>query len=137
MLNPQASGRDKFTFELKWYIPLPDIVIFEEPGVEPRESSPANLVALKSAASTVRDQLLWEEKGSSNNGGGGERQRRTSRSEKHRKKLADLEAQLVLASPNLIFRVGNRTSRVYTFFLSSEFERTQWIEAVHALQVNT
>lgn len=105
-------------------------MIFEEPGVEPRESSPPNIVALKSAASTVRDQLLWEERASAI-----ERQRRSSRSEKHRKKLADLEAQLVLASPNLVFRVGNRTSRVYTFFLSSEFERTQWIEAVHALQV--
>lgn len=127
----KASGRDKFTFELKWYIPLSDIVIFEEPGVEPRESCPPNIVALKSAASTVRDQLLWEERASSV---GVERQRRSSRSEKHRKKLADLEAQLVLASPNLVFRVGNRTSRVYTFFLSSEFERTQWIEAVHALQ---
>ena len=57
-------------------------------------------------------------------------------SDKQRKKLADLEAQLVLASPNLVFRVGNRTAgRTYTFFLSSEFERTQWIEAVHALQV--
>lgn len=105
-------------------------MIFEEPGVEPRESSPPNIVALKSAASTVRDQLLWEQRAV-----GAERQRRSSRSEKHRKKLADLEAQLVLASPNLVFRVGNRTSRAYTFFLSSEFERTQWIEAVHALQV--
>lgn len=125
----KASGREKYTFELKWYIPLSDIVIFEEPGIEPRESSPPNIVALKSAASTVRDQLLWEERAV-----GVERQRRSSRSEKHKKKLADLEAQLVLASPNLVFRVGNRTSRAYTFFLSSEFERTQWIEAVHALQ---
>lgn len=58
----QASGRDKFTFELKWYIPLCDIVIFEEPAVEPRENSPANIVALKSQACTVRDQILWDEK---------------------------------------------------------------------------
>nr|CAD7423070.1 unnamed protein product [Timema monikensis] len=62
------------------------------------------------------------------------RTRQRNRSEKQRKKLADLEAQLVLASPNLVFRVGNRSSRTYTFFLSSEFERTQWIEAIHALQ---
>nr|CAD7423069.1 unnamed protein product [Timema monikensis] len=58
----KASGRDKFTFELKWYIPLCDIVIFEEPAVEPRETSPANIVALKSQACTVRDQILWDEK---------------------------------------------------------------------------
>ncbi|XP_046389865.1 active breakpoint cluster region-related protein [Ischnura elegans] len=125
----KASGREKFTFELKWYIPLSDIVIFEEAAIEPRESSPANIVALKSQACTVRDQILWEEKHEE------KRLRLGSRTEKQRKKLADLEAQLVLASPNLVFRVGNRSSaRAYTFFLSSEFERTQWIEAIHALQ---
>lgn len=58
----QASGRDKFTFELKWYIPLSEIVIFEEPAVEPRENSPANIVTLKSQACTVRDQILRDEK---------------------------------------------------------------------------
>ncbi|PNF19858.1 hypothetical protein B7P43_G12533 [Cryptotermes secundus] len=126
----KASGRDKFTFELKWYIPLSDIVIFEEPAVEPRENSPPNIVALKSQACTVRDQILWDERNDD------KRLRLGSRgSDKQRKKLADLEAQLVLASPNLVFRVGNRSAaRTYTFFLSSEFERTQWIEAVHALQ---
>ncbi|KDR23111.1 Breakpoint cluster region protein [Zootermopsis nevadensis] len=126
----KASGRDKFTFELKWYIPLSEIVIFEEPAVEPRENSPANIVTLKSQACTVRDQILRDEKSDD------KRSRLSSRgSDKQRKKLADLEAQLVLASPNLVFRVGNRSAaRTYTFFLSSEFERTQWIEAVHALQ---
>jgi len=37
-------------------------VIFEEPAVEPRENSPANIVALKSQACTVRDQILWDER---------------------------------------------------------------------------
>lgn len=58
----QASGRDKFTFELKWYITLCDIVIYEEPAVEPRENSPPNILALKSQACTVRDQILWDER---------------------------------------------------------------------------
>ncbi|GLH12881.1 Rho GTPase-activating protein 100F [Gryllus bimaculatus] len=124
----KASGRDKFTFELKWYIPLKDIVIFEEPVTEPRETCPANIVSLKSQACTVRDQILWDERNDD------KRTRLSSRSEKQRKKLADLEAQLVLASPNLVFRVGNRSARTYIFFLSSEFERTQWIDAIHALQ---
>lgn len=58
--------------------------------------------------------------------------------DKHRKKLADLEAQLVLASPNLVFRVGSKsTQRAQTFFLSSDFERTQWIESIHSLQVSS
>jgi flagellar biosynthesis regulator FlaF len=55
--------------------------------------------------------------------------------DKHRKKLAELEAQLVLASPNLIFKIRNKCSnKTMTFFLSSDFERTQWIESILGLQ---
>lgn len=77
---------------------------------------------------------MWEEKSEDKKirlGRGG--------ADKNRKKLAELEAQLVLASPNLILKVGQKNqSRVqnsYTFFLSSEFERSQWIEAIEALQM--
>lgn len=81
----------------------------------------------------MRDQILWEERNDEKRiriGGRG--------ADKNRKKLAELEAQLVLASPNLVLRVSlknqNRIQNSYTFFLSSEFERSQWIEAVEALQ---
>ncbi|XP_076654160.1 rho GTPase activating protein at 1A isoform X4 [Halictus rubicundus] len=128
----KASGRDKFTFELKWYVPVAEAVVTED-GVEPRETSPANVVSLRSQACTVRDQILWEERNDEKRirlGGRG--------SEKNRKKLAELEAQLVLASPNLVLRVAHksqhRMQNSYTFFLSSEFERSQWVEAVEALQ---
>ncbi|XP_043470850.1 active breakpoint cluster region-related protein isoform X4 [Leptopilina heterotoma] len=128
----KASGREKFTFELKWYIPVAEAMVLED-GIEPRENSPANVVALRSQACTVRDQILWEERNDE------KRIRIGSRgTDKNRKKLAELEAQLVLASPNLVLRVShksqNRMQNSYTFFLSSEFERSQWIEAVEALQ---
>ncbi|CAG9786811.1 unnamed protein product [Diatraea saccharalis] len=142
----KASGRDKFTFELKWFIPLPDIVVVEEESAvgnanDTRETSPANIVALKSQASTVRDLILAEERASHDDkkirigGRGG--------AEKNRKKLAELEGQLVLASPNLVFRVGARApgssalQRQHVFFLSSEYERTQWIDSIHALQASS
>jgi hypothetical protein len=49
--------------------------------------------------------------------------------------LADIEAQLVLASPNLLFKIGNKSSgKQMTFFLSSDFERTQWTESILSLQ---
>uniref|UniRef100_A0A336KRS3 CSON014887 protein n=1 Tax=Culicoides sonorensis TaxID=179676 RepID=A0A336KRS3_CULSO len=86
----KASGRDRFEFELKWYISLQDIQVLEEMEVEPKEANLFNLIQLKSQACTVRDQIMLEEK---------EDRKRVG--EKHRKKLADLEAQLVLASPNL------------------------------------
>ncbi|XP_063892123.1 active breakpoint cluster region-related protein isoform X4 [Helicoverpa armigera] len=142
-----ASGRDKFTFELKWFIPLPDIVVVEDESVgananDARETSPANIVALKSQASTVRDQILAEERAAADDkkiriGGRGA-------AERQRKKLAELEAALVLASPNLTFRVGARApgsasalQRQHIFFLSSEYERTQWIDSIHALQASS
>ncbi|CAF4934582.1 unnamed protein product [Pieris macdunnoughi] len=138
----KASGRDKFTFELKWFIPLPDIVVVEEDGSSAeRETSPANIVALKSQACTVRDQILAEERALQDDkkirlGGRGA-------AEKQRKKLAELEGQLVLASPNLIFRIAARApastalQRQHVFFLSSEYERTQWIDSIHALQASS
>lgn len=42
----KASGRDKFTFELKWYVPVAEATVTED-GIEPREASPANVVALR------------------------------------------------------------------------------------------
>ncbi|XP_072949374.1 active breakpoint cluster region-related protein isoform X2 [Epargyreus clarus] len=136
-----ASGRDKFTFELKWFIPLPDIVVVEEDTGSERETSPANIVALKSQACTVRDLILAEERAAQDDkkirlGGRGA-------AEKQRKKLSELEGQLVLASPNLVFRLGARAApgaplqRHHVFFLSSEYERTQWVDSIHALQASS
>lgn len=126
-------GRDRFELELKWFIPLKDVLVFEEDTTtELKESSPANILQLKSQACTVRDQILMEEKDEKKIKSNGLRI-----GDKHRRKLAELEAQLVLASPNLVFRIGNKaTNKTVTFFLSSDFERTQWIESIISLQVN-
>lgn len=125
----KPSGRDRFEYELKWFIPLKDIFVVsdESSPTEPKESSPVNIVQLKSQACTVRDQIMMEEKDDKKSG---------SRStDKHKKKLADLEAQLVLASPNLVFKIGNKAnSKQMTFFLSSDFERTHWTESILTLQ---
>lgn len=57
-----------------------------------------------------------------------------SRVEKQRKALAELEAQLVLASPHLLFQVASKAGKTYSVFLSSEYERAQWVEALKVLQ---
>ena len=88
----------------------------EEPSSEPRESSPANLVALKTQATALRDQIYRLEReeefksggrrassSSTSNGSGSVRQSKAT--EKPRKKLAEVEAQLLLASPGLVFQV--------------------------------
>lgn len=119
----KESGRDKFECELKWFISLKDIVVLSESAFDPREANPVNILQLKTQASTVRDQIMLEEKEKLRVG------------DKNRKKLAELEAQLLLASPNLVFRINNRsTNKTMTFFLSSEYERTQWIDSIITLQ---
>ncbi|XP_012156415.1 active breakpoint cluster region-related protein isoform X2 [Ceratitis capitata] len=128
----KASGRDRIDYELKWFIPLKDVVVFEEADAtaDLKESSPANILQLKTQACTVRDQLLLEEKDDKGRKSNGLRS-----GDKYRRKLADLESQLVLASPNLVFRIANKaTNKTITFFLSSDFERTQWIESILSLK---
>ncbi|XP_042866954.1 uncharacterized protein LOC122249860 isoform X2 [Penaeus japonicus] len=130
----KPTGRsEKFTFEVKWYISLHDIAVLNDSGPETlKESNPPNLVSLKSQASTIRDQLRRID----NMGEKGATRMNQARNEKHRKKLAELEAQLVLASPNLPFRISKRAGPVHTFLLTSEYERDQWGEAIQVLQVS-
>ncbi|XP_043949098.1 active breakpoint cluster region-related protein isoform X3 [Drosophila biarmipes] len=125
----KALGRDRIDYELKWFIPLKEISIFEEadPAAELKESSPANISQVKRNLRSVRDQLAMEV---ANSGGGGVRS-----GDKYRRKLADLESQLVLATPNLVLRLGNKANnKTMTFFLSSDFERTQWIDSITSLK---
>lgn len=44
------------------------------------------------------------------------------------------EGQLVLLLPQLPLNISIKHGKCYTFFLSSEYERTQWIESVKVLQ---
>ena len=78
------------------------ILIVEEPSSEPRETRPASLVSLKTSASSLRDSILQAEKEEEwrGRGRGG-----AKNIEKLRRQLAELEAQLVLASPHLLFQV--------------------------------
>ena len=104
----------------------------EEPSSEPKESHPANLVSLRTQAASLRDQIHRIEKeeqvkGTLNSRGKSGNNSTTSTTslssvsssqspssqianlkatEKHRKKLAEVEAQLVLASPTLVFQVS-------------------------------
>ncbi|GAB0093247.1 active breakpoint cluster region-related protein [Sergentomyia squamirostris] len=118
-------------FDVKWYIPLKEICVLEDPQYDPKEVNPINILQLKSQACTVRDQIQLERQEEKTKGKGNV----SKVGDKHRKKLAELESQIVLASPNLLFRLINKTSnKPMMFFLSSDFERTQWIESIFTLQ---
>lgn len=94
----------------------------EEPSSEPKENNPANMVALKTQTAALRDQIFRLEKDEEfkqsgrrsstkegSLGHGASPPGPSKATEKHRKKLSELEAQLVLASPSLLFQV--RSSR--------------------------
>ena len=70
-------------------------------------------------------------------------ERSTAGSDRQRKKLASLEAKLLLDSPNLPLKISykpkgacSKSSQSFTFLLSSEFERTLWVEAAETLKRN-
>ncbi|XP_077509422.1 rho GTPase activating protein at 1A [Amblyomma americanum] len=128
----KPSSRQKFTFEVKWYIPLSLVTLIDATGeMEPiKEDNKVNVCQLRSRTSTLRDVVTKEERENARLGKPPGRNL-----ERNRKKLSELEAQLVLHSPNLPFKIGFKNTKTYTFFLSSEFERSQWIEAINHLHM--
>ena len=85
------------------------------------------MIVYRSQAAAVRTQM----------------ERSTAGSDRQRNKLASLEAKLLLDSANLPFRfvykprgTGSKASQSFTFLLSSEFERTLWVEATETLRRN-
>ena len=119
----------------------PQALIVEEPSTEPKESNPANLVSLKTQAASLRDQIYRIEKeeemkgeGKSSSGGSRRHSNSTSSggsgggsavnqpsfhhskaSRKFRDKLAEIEAQIVLAAPELLFQVGKDNLFIFIF----------------------
>lgn len=127
----KSSGRDKITYDVKWYIQLQNVVLPPDDGEnkDVRETNPVNVLLLKSQVTSVRDLIMQDEH--ANKG----KTRASGRNiDRLRKKLAELQAQLMLASPNLVFRIGHKSGKNFIFFLSSKFERNQWEEAITAVQ---
>ncbi|OQR80204.1 active breakpoint cluster region-related protein-like [Tropilaelaps mercedesae] len=130
----KTNGRTRY-LEVKWFLPLNEVTLLDPEGeAEPiREQHPANVCQLRSRANSIRDQIrkLETKRGPVGCQGGVTTSRHM---DKLRRKLSDLEAALMLHSPHLPFKIGHKNHKVFQFFVSSEFERQQWIEAIHALQ---
>ncbi|KAG1693757.1 Active breakpoint cluster region-related protein [Nymphon striatum] len=110
-----------------------DFSFVTQSEVHIREYSSIDVLTLKARASTVREHILREEKLNLTR----EKPKAAVRNlDKHKKKLSELEAQLVLASPNLVFRIGHKSGKMYTFFVGSEFDRFQWTEALKVLHTS-
>lgn len=92
-------------------------------------NSLAQVEALKSRAFACRYDAFIEEKKSKAGS--------SKMSEKHRKKISELESELVLWLPQLkfSFALKSNASKVqHLFYLSSEYERSWWVDTIRHLQ---
>lgn len=116
-------------YDCKWYIPLADLVF---PSVEESEPIPQlhatpdhEIEDMKAKISVLKSEIQKEKK--SNKG--------SSRAiERLKKKMFEYESWLLLFSPTIPFRIHNKNGKSYFFLLSSDYERSEWREAIQKLQ---
>ncbi|XP_028937651.1 active breakpoint cluster region-related protein isoform X2 [Ornithorhynchus anatinus] len=115
-------------YDCKWYIPLADLVF---PSPEESEPSPQvhtfpdhELEDMKMKISALKSEIQKEKasKGQSR------------AIERLKKKMFENEFLLLLNSPTIPFRIHNRNGKSYLFLLSSDYERSEWREAIQKLQ---
>ena len=91
-----------FTFETVCVIVLVKVSLVEYYDKEPMESKPANLIALKTSAQCLRDKIAQAERQTR----WGSQDKEDKNMDKMRKKLQQLENQIVLALPGILLQVS-------------------------------
>ncbi|XP_043856024.1 active breakpoint cluster region-related protein isoform X1 [Dromiciops gliroides] len=115
-------------YDCKWYIPLADLVF---PSPEESEPSPQvhpfpdhELEDMKMKISALKSEIQKERAGKG----------QSRAIERLKKKMFENEFLLLLNSPTIPFRIHNRNGKSYLFLLSSDYERSEWREAIQKLQ---
>ncbi|XP_076804707.1 active breakpoint cluster region-related protein-like isoform X1 [Clavelina lepadiformis] len=139
--NAAGMFHSKDSYECKWYIPLADL------SFQPREDSEAvpdvpptsedELRTLSNKAQQLKRDISREHKRHTKEQGKASESSpaKSRREERLRKKLAEIEARIVLAAPDLALRIyhmqGKEERRkCYMFLMSSDYERIEWTEAI-------
>jgi breakpoint cluster region protein len=137
----QKRSRDSIKLELKWYLPLSDLMFTPPPDSNARQpvkaTSDAQLELLKSRIAEVKAQLKGE-KGSTDTlstGSLGKRKGRTATKEaKQTKKLNELLLQYWVAQPSLPLRIFTKSGKNHVFVVHNEDIRETWITSIKKLQ---
>ncbi|XP_051013950.1 active breakpoint cluster region-related protein isoform X2 [Acomys russatus] len=126
-LKKTSAGKHQ-QYDCKWYIPLADLVF---PSPEESEASPQvhpfpdhELEDMKMKISALKSEIQKEK---ANKG-------QSRAVERLKKKMFENEFLLLLNSPTIPFRIHNRNGKSYLFLLSSDYERSEWREAIQKLQ---
>lgn len=127
----QASSKQKFTFDVKWYLNLNGISILDLSDANnqikyDKEVIENQILAIRTNLMLLRGQMQQIKRS---------KHKPSSKSiKKLKKKRTELEAELVLLLPHLPLVLKHINGKKYTFFLSSNFDRNQWIESIKYLQ---
>ncbi|XP_033924930.1 active breakpoint cluster region-related protein isoform X1 [Melopsittacus undulatus] len=126
-LKKAAVGKHQ-QYDCKWYVPLADLVF---PSPEESEHCPQvhvipdhELEDMKMKISAIKSEVQKEK---ANKG-------QSRAIERLKKKMFENEFWLLLNSPAIPFRIHNRNGKSYLFLLSSDYERSEWREAIQRLQ---
>ncbi|XP_012596009.3 active breakpoint cluster region-related protein isoform X1 [Microcebus murinus] len=126
-LKKTSAGKHQ-QYDCKWYIPLADLVF---PSPEESEASPQvhpfpdhELEDMKMKISALKSEIQKEK---ANKG-------QSRAIERLKKKMFENEFLLLLNSPTIPFRIHSRNGKSYLFLLSSDYERSEWREAIQKLQ---
>ncbi|XP_069471339.1 active breakpoint cluster region-related protein isoform X6 [Ambystoma mexicanum] len=116
-------------YECKWYMPLADLVF---PSLEESEPLPQlhaipddEIEDMKGKISCMKKEIQKEKKASKG---------QSRAIDRMKKKMFESESWLIMNSPTIPFRVHNKNGKSYLFLLSSDYERSEWREAIQNLQ---
>lgn len=127
----QASSKQKFTFDVKWYLNLGGISVLDpsEAGNHvkyDKEAIENQILAIRTNLMMLRSRMQHIKRSKD--------KQPAKLIKKLKKSRTELEAELVLLLPHLPLVIKHINGRKYTFFLSSNFDRNQWIESIKFLQ---
>ena len=127
----QASSKQKFTFDVKWCLNLNGVSVSDIDDTTnqakfDREAIENQILAIRTNLMLLRGKMQQIKRSKDRNP--------SKLIKKLKKKRTELEAELVLLLPHLPLIIRHISGKKYTFFLSSNFDRNQWIESMKFLQ---
>uniref|UniRef100_A0A6G1SK11 Active breakpoint cluster region-related protein n=1 Tax=Aceria tosichella TaxID=561515 RepID=A0A6G1SK11_9ACAR len=127
----QASSKQKFTFDVKWYLNLHNVTVSDVYEANnqvkfDKEAIENQILSIRTSLMLLRGRMQQIKRS---------KDKRPSKIiKKLKKKRTELEAELVLLLPHLPLVIKHANGKKFLFFLSSNFDRNQWIESIKYLQ---
>ncbi|XP_041096794.1 active breakpoint cluster region-related protein-like isoform X2 [Polyodon spathula] len=127
-MKKTAVGKQQ-QYDCKWYIPLADLTFqtLDESDASPHiHTMPEHEIEeMKMKISCIKSEIQKEKKASKG---------QSRAVDRLKKKMFEQESYLLLHSPTIPFRIHNIHGKSYLFLLSSDYERSEWREAIQRLQ---